>query len=293
MTAVTERLSQRNRRPVFVCDFSPPRGADFSTVEQVKRVGADFVSVAYSPGRSVRVDSTAMAQVIGLSGDQDVIFSLAPRDMNKLALQNHLLGAQALGLENVVVLGGDDFTTRDRGLLTRVNDYSSTGLIKAIGDLNRGEDFRGLKLRKPTRFCIGAVIDFCASDIEREARLTERKVRAGAHFFFSQAFYTVEVANRFYETYRSVAGGNLILPVFHGLQILERNGIIFGDVPAHLRSDLEKGRSALEIALEQLHSYVDNEVDLIYLIPPILKGGRRNYAAAEQLLVQVKAQVKP
>ena len=138
-------------------------------------MGADFVSVAYSPGRSVRVDSTAMAQVIGLSGEQDVIFSLAPRDMNKLALQNHLLGAQALGLENVVVLGGDEFTPRDRGLLTRVNDYRSTGLIKAIGDLNRGEDFRGLKLRKPTEFCIGAVIDFGASDIEREARLTEKE----------------------------------------------------------------------------------------------------------------------
>ena len=293
MTTVTEKFRHRNGRPVFVCDFSPPRGADFSTVEQVKRVGADFVSVAYSPGRSVRVDSTAMAQIIGLSGEQDVIFSLAPRDMNKLALQNHLLGAQALGLENVVVLGGDDFTPRDRGLLTPVNDYSSTGLIKAIGDLNQGEDFRGLKLRKPTRFCIGAVIDFGASDIEREARLTDRKVRAGAHFFFSQAFYSVEVANRFYETYSSVAGGNLTLPVFHGLQILERDGILFGDVPAQLRDDLEKGRSALEIAFEQLQSYIDKGMDLIYLIPPILKGGRRNYAAAEQLLVQVKAQVKP
>ncbi len=293
MTAVTEKLRQRNRTPIFVCDFSPPRGADFSTVEHVKRVGADFVSVAYSPGRSVRVDSTAMAQVIAISGEQDVIFSLAPRDMNKLALQNHLLGAQALGLENVVVLGGDKFTPRDRGLLTRVNDYSSTGLIKAIGDLNQGEDFRGLKLREPTQFCIGAVIDFGASDIEKEARLTERKVRAGAHFFFSQAFYSVEVANRFYEAYSNVAGGDLILPVFYGLQILERDGIIFGDVPAHLRSDLEKGRSPLEIALEQLQSYVDGGMDLIYLIPPILKGGRRNYAAAEQLLLHVKAQVKP
>ena len=293
MTTVTEKLRHRNRNPAFVCDFSPPRGADFSTVEQVKRVGADFVSVAYSPGRSVRVDSTVMAQVIGLSGDQDVIFSLAPRDMNKLALQNHLLGAQALGLENVVVLGGDDFTPRDRGLLTRVSDYSSTGLIKAISDLNHGEDFRGLKLRKPTRFCIGAVIDFGASDIEKEARLTERKVRAGAHFFFSQAFYSVQVANRFYEIYSSVAGGNLALPVFHGLQILERDGILFGDVPEHLRSDLEKGRSPLEIAFEHFQSYIDEGMDLIYLIPPILKGGRRSYAAAEQLLLQVKAQVKP
>ena len=293
MTIVTEKLRQRNDRPVFVCDFSPPRGADFSTVEQVKRVGVDFVSVAYSPGRSVRVDSTVMAQVISLSGDQDVIFSLAPRDMNKLALQSHLLGAQALGLENVVVLGGDDFTSRDRGLLTQVNDYSSTGLIRAIGDLNRGEDFRGLKLRKPTRFCIGAVIDFGASDIEKEARLTERKVQAGAEFFFSQAFYGVEVANRFYETYSSVSGGNLTVPVFHGLQMLERDGILFGDVPTHLRSDLEKGRSPLEMAFEQLQSYTDKGMDLIYLIPPILKGGRRSYAAAEQLLLQFKAQEKP
>ena len=292
MTSVTEKLSRRNGGPVFICDFSPPRGADFSTVEQVKRVGADFVSVAYSPGRSVRVDSTVMAQVIGLSGEQDVIFSLSPRDMNKLALQSHLLGAQALGLENVVVLGGDDFTPRDREHLTKVNDYSATGLIEAVGDLNRGEDFRGLKLRAPTRFCVGAVIDFGASDVEREARLTERKVRAGARFFLSQAFYRVETAHRFYDAYRSVAGRDLAVPVFHGLQMLERDGILFGDVPERLRSDLEKGRSPLEIALEQFQSYMDNGMDLIYLIPPILKGGRRNYGAAEQLLLQLKAQVK-
>ena len=41
------------------------------------------------------------------------MFNLSPRDMNKLALQSRLLGAQAMGLENVLVLQGDPVTERD------------------------------------------------------------------------------------------------------------------------------------------------------------------------------------
>ena len=120
MTTVIQKLKQSNGTPVFICDFSPPRGADVSVVEQVQSVGADFVAVAYSPGRSVRVDSTVMAHLIAQAGGQDVIFNLASRDMNKLALQNHLLGAQLLGLQNVIVLQGDGFTEKDREVVKAV-----------------------------------------------------------------------------------------------------------------------------------------------------------------------------
>ncbi len=113
MTTVVQRYTERRGQPMFLCDFSPPRGAELSTVDQVKQVGADFVCVAYSPGKSVRVDSTVMAHLIGRDGEQQVVFNLACRDMNRLAIQNHLLGAQLLGLENLLVLQGDEFTEKD------------------------------------------------------------------------------------------------------------------------------------------------------------------------------------
>ncbi len=68
------------------------------------------------------------------------------------------------------------------------------------------------------------------------------------------------------------------------LQVLEKDGLIFGDVPEATLRDLERGCPATDIALEQLHAYVGNGLTMIYLVPPILQGGRRNYQAAQEVL---------
>ena len=284
VTTVIQKLKHSNGTPVFICDFSPPRGADISVVEQVKSVGADFVAVAYSPGRSVRVDSTVMAHLIAQAGGQDVIFNLASRDMNKLALQNHLLGAQLLGLQNVIVLQGDGFTEKDREVVKAVADYQPTGLIRDIAAMNGGLDFRGLKLRVPTAFCIGAAIDFAREDLDREVALAHSKVDAGADFFITQAFYDIAQAERFHDRYRALNGHHFPRPLFYGLQVLEPDGLIFGNVPAAMQKDLEQGRPPAEIALEQLQAYIKNDMTSIYLIPPILRGGRRSYQTARDVL---------
>ena len=136
MTTVVQMLAQRQGKPLFLCDFSPPKGADLSTIEQVKAVGADCVSVAYSPGKAVRGDPAVVAHLIRQGGGQEVMVSMACRDMNKLAIQNHLLGAQLLGIDNVLILQGDRFTERDTALMKEVNDFTPTGLIKAIAAMN-------------------------------------------------------------------------------------------------------------------------------------------------------------
>ena len=104
---ITDAWEKRGSQPVFVCDFSPPRSADPSVLEQARTLDADFISVAYNPGRTVRTDSAMLAASIKANLGKDVLFTLATRDMNKLALQSHLLGARLLGLVNVVVVGGD------------------------------------------------------------------------------------------------------------------------------------------------------------------------------------------
>lgn len=283
MAKITDICSESRDGPVIICDFSPPRGADPALLQGALSVDADFLCVAYSPGKSVRVDSVIAAYVIKEQMERDVIFTIATRDMNKLALQSHLLGASQLGLHNVIVVGGDGFTERDLTVVKDVSDFTSTGLITAIKAMNLGTDYKGLKLRSVTDFCVGATIDL-GRDIEREARLTYRKVLAGADFFITQPVYHLDQVERFQESYESVAWERLSMPIFLGLQILDAKGLIFGEVPESIKKDLEHGREGTDIAIDLLHQFVAGGITNIYLVPPIFRGGLRDYEATKRVL---------
>ena len=280
---VTEKCSAQGDQVVYICDFSPPRAADHESLDRAKDIDADFICVAYNPGRSVRVDSVMLAYSIKHHTGKDVIFNLATRDMNKLALQSHLLGAQMLGLENLMVIKGDAFTERDLTQVKDVSDFRPTGLMKALESMNQGADYKGLKLREPTDFCIGASIDL-GRDIETEAALTHRKALSGAHFLITQPVFTTDEITSFLEAYKAVSGEVISQPVFFGLQVLEKDGIIFSSVPEGIRQDLERGRSGTDIALELLNEFLDFGIRRIYLVPPIMRGGVRDYEAAHRVL---------
>src|SRR5918999_1373598 len=105
VTDVVER-AREDGRVLIACDVSPPRGASIDALPEIAGIPADFYCVAYAPGRAVRLDSLAM--VLRAATGRGTIFNLATRDMNTLALANHLLGAEALGQPNVIVVRGDD-----------------------------------------------------------------------------------------------------------------------------------------------------------------------------------------
>ena len=277
MVKVTDSCFESTGHTSIICDFSPPRSGDPGAVEQAQ-LDVDFISVAYNPGRAVRTNSAMLAAAILRSG-KDTVFTLATRDMNKLALQSQLLGAQMLGVENVVVVQGDPFNERDRTMVASVNDYQPTGLIAAIAQMNQGQDFRDANLRKATDFCVGAAMDL-SRGIEEEARLAVRKVQAGAQFLITQPIFDVDDVARFWELY----GDHAAVPIYFGLQILERDGVIFSSVPGSVRSELEGGRSGVDIALELYQVFQQARLNNIYLMPPIKRGGARNYEAAKEFL---------
>ena len=167
MAKVTERCFEATGRTTFICDFSPPRAADPQPLQEAAALDADFISVNYNPGKSVRVNSAMFAAAMKQQSGKEVVFTLATRDMNKLALESHLLGARLLGLENVLVVGGDPFTERELALVKEVNDFRPTGLISAIAEMNQGLDYRHTRLSAGTDFCIGASVDLSRGKIGR------------------------------------------------------------------------------------------------------------------------------
>ncbi len=286
MAKITQRCYQATGHTTFLCDFSPPRSGDPAVLQQAV-VDAEFIAVAYNPGRAVRTNSAMLAAGIKQHTGKDVLFTLATRDMNRLALQSQLLGAQLLGLENVVVVQGDPFTERDLALVKGAGDIRPTGLIRAIAGMNRGVDFRESRLRAPTGFCIGATVDL-GRGIREEASLAHRKVLAGAQFLVTQPIFEVEDAARLRDAYADAAGEPLTVPVFFGLQVLEQEGIIFSSVPETVREELAGGRPGTDIALELYQEFQAGGLHDVYLVPPIRRGGARNYDAAQAVLAAAR-----
>ena len=282
MVRVVDCSYESTGRSGFICDFSPPRSGSIAEARRAD-IPADFISVAYNPGRAVRANSTMLAAAIRRETGKETVFTLATRDMNRLALQSLLLGAQMLGLENVVVVQGDPFSGPDLMLTKPANDSRPTELIAGIRAMNEGVDFRGSSLREPTAFCIGATFDL-GRGIDAEAALAVRKVEAGVDFLMSQPIFDPNDAHRFLDNYERQGGSPLPVPVFYGLQILEPGGVLFSSVPDGVRAELASGRSGVEIAVELYGRFQDAGLHNVYLVPPIRRGGARDYAAAREFL---------
>ena len=283
MTTIAEKRALDPDAAVFICDFSPPRGSEPALLEPAREIGADFISVAYNPGKSTKVNSTLAAGWIKANSGQDVLFALATRDMNKVAAESLLLGADLMGLQNVLVVGGDPFTEKELATVKAVNDFKPTGLLGAIGSMNQGLDYRGRKLRSPTNLCAGAAIDL-SHDLERETRLTRRKAESGAAFFLMQSIFDPRRLSDFLDNYERAYGEPLSPPIFCGLQVMAPDSIVFGDVPRWVTEDLSRGRTGSDIASQLLEEFLAAGIRSIYLVPPIMKGGRRDYEAAASVI---------
>lgn len=285
---VTDACANQGDETLFVCDFSPLKSsAPDKPLQDAGQLGADYICVAYNPGKAVRVNSAVLAYTIKEGTGTDVIFNLSPRDMNKLALQSLLLGADMLGLDNVLVIQGDPLADKDLSRMSDVSDYKATELIAAVNEVNEARDFKGLKLQTPTDLCVGASIDL-GRGMEKEAQLTFRKALAGTQFFLAQPVWDMADLAQFHETYHSIAGEPLTQPIFWGLQLLIEDGIIFSSVPEGVREDVKNGRSGIDIAREMLEKLQEAGINRVYLIPPILRGGRRDYVTAQTFLQTVR-----
>lgn len=283
MATVVDRRQQEKNALLVMCDFSPPRGSDSCLMEPSVHLKADFISVAYSPGKSSRVSSPFAAHWIREHTNSDVVFTVATRDMNKVAMQSLLMGASLMGLENMVVVKGDIFSGEELKMVKAVNDFTPTALIKASIEMNHGLDFKGLELRTPTSFCVGATIDL-GREFNRELELTRRKVKAGAQYFLLQPLFEPGKLNSFVERYAELYGEDLTSPIFCGVQIMVPKSQMFGVIPEWVDEDLAKGRTGVEIALQVMEKYMDLGFNSMYLVPPVFKGGRRDYEVAQSIL---------
>jgi methylenetetrahydrofolate reductase (NADPH) len=168
--------------------------------------------------RAVLRMSSLAASAILLQHGIEPICQMACRDRNRIALQADLMGANALGIRNILALTGDPIKAGDHPDAKSVFDLESVRLLQLIGKLNSGFDANGKSLTDGvTDLFAGAAVDPQLQSWSGLQRRFERKLEAGAQFFQSQLISDFERLEKFMD--RIAAGTNK--PILAGIFLLK------------------------------------------------------------------------
>ncbi len=186
---------------VISVELDPPRGLQpgksLEGAKYLKENGIDVINIADGPRAVARMGPSAMALLAREYCGIESVIHYCCRDRNLLGMQMDLIGANALGLQNVLAVTGDPPKMGTYPNATAVFDIDSIGLITFIQMMNRGLDFSGRPLGGKTNIFVGAGCNPAHVELELEAERFGKKVAAGAEFFFSQPVYDEDMLFRF------------------------------------------------------------------------------------------------
>ncbi len=189
-----ERILGRGEFAV-TSECGPPRGAD---PEVITRKGellkgyVDAVNVTDNQTSVVRMSSLASCVLLKNMGF-DPILQMVCRDRNRIALQSDILGAAALGINNILCLSGDHQKFGDHPRAKNVFDIDSIQLIQTIKTMrDEGKFLSGEELKGAPKLFIGAAANPFADPFEIRVPRLAKKVKAGVQFIQTQCIYNLD-----------------------------------------------------------------------------------------------------
>ena len=206
----------------------------------------------------MRLGSLATCKVLKDAG-LNPIFQLTCRDRNRIALQSDLLSAAMLGIDNILCLTGDHTKLGDHPQAKPVFDLDSVSLLHTARLLETGVDLGGNALvGEPPKFAKGAVVSPCSDSVDAQLVKMERKVKAGAEYFQTQAVFEPEKFIKFMETAKQFGKPvqvGIIIPKSAGMCKFMNKNVAGVHIPdaliEELQADKEKtkaGITGVEIA---------------------------------------------
>lgn len=186
---------------VTMVEIVPPKGSDpakeLAAANYLRAVGIDAVNVPDSPRASARMGNQALCNLIERECSIETVLHYTCRDRNVLSIQSDLLGACALGLNNLICITGDPPRLGNYPDATAVFDVDAIGLVNIVRNLNLGVDIGANPIGSGTSFVIGVGANPGISDIDEEVRRFEYKCEAGAHYAVTQPVFDMRLLEVF------------------------------------------------------------------------------------------------
>jgi len=254
----------------------PPRGGSpirSLKIAQLLKDKVHAVNITDGSRAVMRMCSLAMSKLLLENGIEPVM-QISCRDRNKIALQSDILGANALGIRNILCITGDSVKAGDQQNAKAVHEFESVRLLQQIQAFNRGIDpTLGELSDKKTFIFAGAAADpSCRNQRSLKNRMRKKK-EAGAGFIQTQMVMERENLIEFCEKISKP----LEIPVIAGVFLLKsyKNALFINkyvpgaNIPENILNRLKDAKEPLQegikIAAEQAHDFI-NIADGVHLM---------------------------
>ncbi len=240
--------------PTFSFEFFPPKTADGEdnlreTLQTLRRLEPDFVSVTYGAGGSTRARTVEITKWIKRDLGIEAMAHLSCVGATRKELIEILDGVAAAGIENVLALRGDP-------------PHGESGWKPHPGGLRYSTELAAL-ISGSYPFSVGGAcfpeVHPEAPDLAHDLRFLRRKLEHGVSFLITQLFFDNDVYFRFVEEAR---GAGVDVPIIPGImpitdvgQIKTITGMCRATIPGSLLEQLELRAGDREAVLQLGVSY--------------------------------------
>ena len=275
MKSKLQQTLEKNSK-VITAELMPPRGGDpirSLKIAQLLKNKVHAVNVTDGSRAIMRMCSLAMSKLLLESGIEPIM-QISCRDRNKIAIQSDILGANALGIKNVLCITGDSVKAGDQQETKAVHEFEAVRLLKQIQSFNQGIDptFEQLPDKKTEIFSGAAVDPSCRNQRSLKIR-TIKKKEAGANFLQTQ----IVMDRNCLANFCNEISNPIEIPVIAGVFLLKsyKNALFINkfvpgaNIPENILNRLKDAKNPLQegilIASEQAKDFI-NIADGIHLM---------------------------
>jgi methionine synthase I (cobalamin-dependent)/5,10-methylenetetrahydrofolate reductase len=192
---------------IISIEISPPKGIETSQLldkaSLCSQMSIDTINIPDGPRASSRLSAMITAVTIQQNVPIETILHFCCRDKNLISIQSDLLGAQVIGIRNLLLITGDPPKIGEYPDASGVFDLDSVQLTAVVNNLNRGIDIARKSLKSQLSFTIGVGVNPVASNFILELDRFSKKVEAGAEYAITQPVFDTQSFFKFLEATES------------------------------------------------------------------------------------------
>jgi len=191
-------LEMRLKKGEFVVatEVSPPLSANsLKLIREIEQVKPYVTAINFTDSSSAipKMSSLACCKV-AKDLNAEPVLQIAARDTTRTGLQSAIIGANSLGIRNILCITGDNSivgpSPSSNMNFVDIDSIQMLWIIRRMRD--EGIYLDGRKIKNPPKLFIGAATSPFASDPDLQAIRDQKKVNAGAQFFQTNLIYEPE-----------------------------------------------------------------------------------------------------
>ena len=188
-------------------ELDPPDSADPAEVLERASVfdgWVDAINATDGSGANCHMSSVGVCAMLTRVGYAPVM-QISCRDHNRIAIQGNVLGAAAMGVNNILCLTGDGVQAGDQPQAKPVFDLDCMSLLETIRTMRDESRFlSGRRITVPPKVFIGAAANPFAPPYEFRPLRLAKKIAAGAQFVQTQYCFDVPMLEAYMRRVRDL-----------------------------------------------------------------------------------------